>query len=224
VTDEPTQTRSHRERLLNLPPMVTALILVNVGVHVLRWLLPTELDDAVVSALAFVPLRYTVPEYFTWDSLLSPIGHQFLHASIGHLLMNMVFLAAFGSAVERRTGPWRMLIFTLICGLSAALLHLIVYGHDPAGVVGFSGAGSGLFGAALALPLPGSYRSRRQRIIVIGGIWLVLNTVVGYTGLAIGGDDGARIAWVAHIGGFIAGVVLIDLFVPKKRAEPEQQP
>jgi membrane associated rhomboid family serine protease len=169
VTDEPTQTRPHRERLLNLPPMVTALILVSVGVHAVRWLLPTEVDDAVVSALAFVPLRYTVPEYFTWRSLLSPIGHQFLHASIGHLLMNMVFLAA--------------------------------------------------------LPLPGSYRSRRRRIIVIGGIWLVLNVVVGYTGMAIGGGDDAPIAWVAHIGGFIAGVALIDLFVPKKkRVEPEQQP
>jgi membrane associated rhomboid family serine protease len=164
-----------------------------------------------------------VPEYFTWRSLVSPIGHQFLHASIGHLLMNMVFLAAFGSAVERRTGPWRMLAFTLICGVSAALLHLVVYGHDPVGVIGFSGAGSGLFGAAMALPMPGARRSRRQRIVVVGGIWIVLNVVFGYTGMAIGTDVSAPIAWVAHIGGFIAGVALIDLFVPRKRAEPEQR-
>jgi membrane associated rhomboid family serine protease len=116
-----------------------------------------------------------------------------------------------------------MLVFTLICGISAALLHLVVYGHDPVGVIGFSGAGSGLFGAALALPMPGGYRSRRQRIIVIGGIWIVLNVVLGYTGMAIGGDDNAPIAWVAHIGGFIAGVALVDLFVPRKRAEPEKQ-
>jgi membrane associated rhomboid family serine protease len=223
VPDEPQQTRPERQRLLNLPPMVTALILFNVAVHVVRWLLPTDVDDALVTSLAFVPLRYMVPEYFTWRSLLSPIGHQFLHASIGHLLMNMVFLAAFGSAVERRTGPWRMLVFTLICGMSAALLHLVVYGHDPVGVIGFSGAGSGLFGAALALPMPSGYRSRRQRIIVIGGIWIVLNVVLGYTGMAIGGDDNAPIAWVAHIGGFIAGVALIDLFVPRKRAEPDKQ-
>ena len=206
MNDRPTP--SARQPILNVPPITQALLIVNVAVHVLRLLLPAHLDDALVSALAFIPARYTLADGLGWPALVDPITYQFLHANFIHLGVNMLALLAFGSGVERRIGGWRMLVFFLVCGVVSALAHFAVYPSSPEPIVGASGAISGLFGGVLRFQF-GAAPGRRRGLWPIVILWIVVNFVVGQTGMP--GTDGASIAWVAHLGGFIAGLLLFDV-------------
>jgi membrane associated rhomboid family serine protease len=206
VSDRPTPPA--RQPILNVPPATKALLIVNVAVHVLRLLLPADLDDALVSTFAFVPARYTETGGLGWPALVDPITYQFLHGSLVHLGVNMLALLAFGAGVERRIGGWRMLIFFLVCGVAAAAAHLAAYPSSLEPIVGASGAISGLFGGVLRFQFGSGAGARRGFWLVII-LWIVANVVVGQTGMP--GTDGAAIAWVAHLGGFGAGLLLFDL-------------
>lgn len=206
VSDRPTAPA--RQPIFNVPPITKALLIVNVAVHLLRLLLPADVDDALVSTFAFVPARYTETGELGWPALADPITYQFLHGSFVHLGVNMLALLAFGSGVERRIGGWRMLVFFLVCGVVAAAAHLAAYPSSPAPIVGASGAISGLFGGVLRFQFgagPGARRGLWSIII----LWVVVNFVFGQTGVP--GAEGVAIAWVAHLGGFLAGLLLFDL-------------
>ncbi len=205
MSDHPT---SARQPILNVPPGTKALLIAGVAVHVLRLLLPGHIDDALVSTLAFIPARYTTADGLGWPALVDPVTYQFLHVNFIHLGVNMLALLAFGSGVERRIGGWRMLVFFLVCGVVSAATHLGVYPSSREPIVGASGAISGLFGGVLRF-LFGAAPGGRRGLWPIIILWIVVNFVVGQTGMP--GTDGAAIAWVAHLGGFIAGLLLFDL-------------
>jgi membrane associated rhomboid family serine protease len=194
-----------RQPIFNLPPVTQALLIAIVTVHVVRLLLPPQLDATVLWDLAFIPARYTVPGAFGWLALLDPLSYQFLHGNLAHLAINMLALLAFGSGVERRIGGSRMLAFALLCGIAAAAAHFVVYPSSEDPVIGFSGALSGLFGGVLRLIA----RRGGVRLWPMVAVWLVMNVVTGETGM---GASGGTVAWVAHIGGFIAGLALFGLF------------
>jgi membrane associated rhomboid family serine protease len=207
VSDPPTLPA--RQPIFNIPPVTKALLIANVAVHVLRLLLSAEADDALVSALAFTPARYTGPGDWGWPALVDPITYQFLHGSLVHLGVNMLGLVAFGAGVERHIRGWRMLVFFLLCGVVSAVAHLAVYPFSPEPIVGASGAISGLFGGVLRFQFaPASGGRRGFWPIVI--LWIIINYVFGQTGMP--GTDGAAIAWVAHLGGFFTGLLLFDFF------------
>jgi membrane associated rhomboid family serine protease len=195
---------------INLPPVTLWLIIINVVIHGLRLLLPDATDNALLEALAFVPLRYSESataaggsELGTW---LSPLGYQFLHVGWLHLLVNCATLAAFGAPVERLLGPRRFLVFYLVCGVIAAAGHFLVNMESTSAMIGASGGISGLFGAIVTVI--GLQRGWRW-IVPIIVLMVVLQVGVGWLGLP--GADG-DIAWEAHIAGFIAGLILIRLF------------
>lgn len=195
-----------RQPILNIPPATKALLIANVVVHLVRLLLPSDLDDAVLVTFAFIPARYTAPGAFGWPALIDPISYQFLHGSLAHLAINMLALLAFGAGVERRIGGPRMFIFALICGVVSALAHLIVYPSSIEPVIGASGAISGLFGAVLR------FRIRRGAgggLWPLVALWIAMDVATGVGGI---GGDGESIAWVAHIGGFVAGLLLFGVF------------
>jgi membrane associated rhomboid family serine protease len=204
VTD-PT-SKAARQPILNIPPGTKALLIANVAVHLLRLLLPGKLDDSVVITFAFIPARYTALGAFGWPALVDPITYQFLHGSLAHLGINMLALLAFGAGVERRIGGSRMVVFAVICGVASALAHLAVYPSSIEPVIGASGAISGLFGAILRLHV---HRGSRRGLWPLVALWIVMDVVTGTTGM---GGDGEPIAWVAHIGGFVAGLLLFGLF------------
>ena len=153
-----------------------------------------------------------VPVYFTL------ITSMFMHGGWAHLLGNMLFLWVFGDNIENRIGHIRYLIFYLVCGIIASLSHVFVSGSDsliPS--LGASGAISGVLGGYLLL-----FPSRRVRVImgrgittvpafVALGIWIVFQ-VISQLGVLGGDQGGGGVAYAAHIGGFIAGLVLIKLF------------
>jgi len=153
-----------------------------------------------------------IPVYFTL------ITSMFMHGGWAHLLGNMLFLWVFGDNIENRIGHIRYFIFYLVCGIIASLSHVFVSGSDsliPS--LGASGAISGVLGGYLLL-----FPSRRVRVImgrgittvpafVALGIWIVFQ-VISQLGVLGGDQGGGGVAYAAHIGGFIAGLVLIKLF------------
>jgi membrane associated rhomboid family serine protease len=153
-----------------------------------------------------------IPVYFTL------ITSMFMHGGWAHLLGNMLFLWVFGDNIENRIGHIRYLIFYLVCGIIASLSHVFVSGSDsliPS--LGASGAISGVLGGYLLL-----FPSRRVRVImgrgittvpafVALGIWIVFQ-IISQMGVLGGDQGGGGVAYAAHIGGFIAGLVLIKLF------------
>lgn len=204
---------------INLPPVVAALIVANVAVYLLTTVLPWRVELAAFTHLGFVPARYTLAPALGWPALAAPLAHQFLHGGLLHLLVNMAMLAAFGSGVERALGGRRTLALYLVCGVAGGFAHLAVYPASTVPVIGASGAISGLFGAVLRLlarhpRIGGGLR----RVLPVAAIWVGIAVVTGFTGMP--GDAGARVAWAAHVGGFLAALVLFDLFaLGRRRAE-----
>ncbi|MBL8581895.1 MAG: rhomboid family intramembrane serine protease [Rhizobiaceae bacterium] len=217
-----------REPLFNLAPVVTWLIVACVGVHILRvYWLDSAQDFLLLVRGAFIPARYSGGYLFEFDWLTSPITYAFLHGGAAHLVINMIWLAAFGSPLANRLGAWPFLLFWIFTGLAAAGLHFALHPTDNAPLIGASGAISGMMGAAArfgfridrsqrraafagpVLPIAEVLRSRGALTFL--GVWFVVNLVTGLVGLAPGAGD--QIAWEAHIGGFVAGFFCISLFV-----------
>jgi membrane associated rhomboid family serine protease len=194
-----------RQPIFNLPTVTKWLFIANVAIHLVRLLLPPQLDAAILFDLAFIPARYTVPGAFGWTALLDPLTYQFLHGNLPHLAMNMLALLAFGSGIERRIGGGRMLGFALLCGIAAAATHFLIYPTSQDPMIGFSGALSGLFGGVVRF-IAGRGGARLWPMVAV---FLVMTVVTGETGM---GAAGETVAWVAHIGGFAAGLALFGLF------------
>jgi rhomboid family protein len=153
----------------------------------------------------------------------TPILSMFLHGSWGHLLGNMLFFWVFGNNIEDSMGPGRFLVFYLLCGLVAAGAHVLVDPSSPVPTVGASGAISGVMGAYLVL-----YPRVRVNMLFIFIIffkviaipawmvllwWFFLQVLAGLPQISTMRPDvsGGVAVW-AHVGGFLAGLVLIKVF------------
>jgi membrane associated rhomboid family serine protease len=161
---------------------------------------------------------------------LTPLTSMFLHGGWGHIIGNCLFLWVFGNNVEDSMGRLRFVIFYLLCGLVAAGAHLLVDPASPVPTVGASGAISGVLGAYLVL-----YPRVRVNLLVPIFIflhifsvpawlvliyWFALQVIMGLPQLmAVRPDVSGGVAVWAHIGGFVAGVVLIKLFENRRYTE-----
>jgi membrane associated rhomboid family serine protease len=223
------------------------LLAVLVAVHVIRNLLPGDLDAWFVFASAFIPARYGPmgselpggqPALFT-----SPVTHMFVHGDIVHLTLNSAWLLAFGGAIVERSGGLRFLAFSLVCGLAGAATFYIVNPSLMQPVVGASGAISGMMAATLRFLFPamdcGGLRRLREaprsvrlmnlaetltdrRIILTSGVLVVIN-VLAVFGFG-GAQNGAGIAWEAHLGGYVMGLLTYGLFDAIPEGEVQEQP
>jgi membrane associated rhomboid family serine protease len=152
--------------------------------------------------------------------MLHVLTHMFLHGSWMHLLGNMWFLWIFGNNVEDSMGHVRFVVFYLVCGLAAAALQVAVTPASPIPMVGASGAISGVMGAYVVL-----YPFARVFVLLPLGFFVTTVampawTMIGYWALlqllsgvgSLGAQEGGGVAFWAHLGGLIAGVVLVRLF------------
>ncbi len=147
------------------------------------------------------------------------LTHMFLHGSWMHLLGNMWFLWLFGNNVEDSMGRLRFLLFYLLCGLAAAAAQIVTSPNSPIPMVGASGAISGVMGAYLVLyprvrvytlvPLGFFITSMALPAWVMLGYWFLIQFISGL--VSVGGEGGGVAFW-AHVGGFVAGLVLVKLF------------
>jgi len=239
--------RTHSEPIFNVPAVVTALIVVLVAVHGVReWLLSPEAENDLLWLFAFVPLRYDGPMLGLGSypgglaaDVWTFVTYALLHGSWTHLILNAVWLLAFGTPVARRFGAARFLAFFAVTAAGGALAHLYFYVGLRVPMIGASAAVSGFMAAAIrfafqrggplrligdkqddayripALPLLAVLRN--PRVLIFLGVWFGLNLLFGLGSFGIDGDDQA-IAWQAHIGGFLAGLLAFPLFDPVKAA------
>jgi membrane associated rhomboid family serine protease len=199
--------------MFRLPPATGWLIALNVLVHIVRSLLPTTQDEVVESTLAFHTSLY---QDFGLLDLIRPITYQFLHGGWDHLGANMVFLLAMGPGVERPIGKVRYLAIYFISGIVGALVEGIL---APAGrddlLVGASASISGVFGATIVVWRLYRLGDKPLGLVRMAGLLIALMAITGILG--VGAPEGTPVGWVAHIGGFIAGMVLGFAFRPPLR-------
>ncbi len=213
-----------RQPILNAPAPVRWLAGLCVGVHLVRYVLPRDIEMAILLEMAFIPARYGVPGLWRTDvfaAVISPVAYTFLHAGWLHLLINMAMLLAFGAAVGRRMNTVRFLALYFLGGIAGAAATLLFDPMARVPVLGASAAISALVGAVAAMALsrhrtaPRPFHDRRTAWSFIL-LWLGLNLLFGLIpGEALGVSG--RIAWEAHLGGFVAGMALLPLFEPKQR-------
>lgn len=216
-----------REPVFNLPPVVLAVIGICIAVHLVRlYLLTDDQDFALLVRAAFIPIRYSGRYDLEVYAFTSPFTYAFLHGGWAHLLINMVWLAAFGSPLANRFGALRFALFFAATGLAAVALFYVLHPLGEAPLVGASGAISGMMGAAARFafridrssgrgafagaPLPMTEVFRSRGVVTFLGVWMVINLVTGLIGFAPGVDG--QIAWEAHIGGFVAGFFGVRAF------------
>jgi membrane associated rhomboid family serine protease len=144
----------------------------------------------------------------------------FVHGSLTHIAFNMLYLWIFGDNIEYFLGHTRYIFFYLACGLIATLSQVVIDPLSEAPIIGASGAISGIMGAYL-LKFP---RNRvttmfifiilikfiRIRALYLLGFWILYQGFMGYNAILSGQQGG--VAWFAHIGGFVAGMILVNLF------------
>ena len=203
------------------PPLLNwALIAVNVAAFFLELSQPSERAlQSFITAWGVVPREYSsghdiaplIPLPF-WSTLITSM---FLHGGWMHLGGNMLYLWIFGDNLNKVMGHVRYFLFYMVCGLAAGLAHIAFNSGSGVPSVGASGAISGVLGGYMLL-----FPRNRVRVMMRGGItavpayvmlglWILIQIV---SGAMDQGGEGGGVAFMAHIGGFAAGLLLVKLF------------
>ena len=211
-------------------PVVTwALIALNVLAFIFEISRPEAALQSFIQAWGVVPREYASAQDLApliaapfWTTLLTSM---FLHGGWLHLGGNMLYLWIFGDNIERAMGPVKFLMFYLACGLVASAAHILFNLSSQIPAVGASGAISGILGGYLLL-FPRNQvrvltygRIAQVPALVVIGLWIVLQFFNGIGSIART-DQTAGVAYMAHIGGFVAGLVLVKLFAGRRVVEP----
>ncbi len=221
------------ENPTEITPFVTIVFLV---ANVAAWFLlqgagTAQALEASVVVFGTYPCEITGAcpvEGLRWGSLLSSM---FMHGSWSHLIGNLLFLWVFGNNVEDSMGHIRFLVFYLVCGVAAGLAHVLLSAGSSIPAVGASGAISGVMGGYILL-YP---RVRVQTWVpplfflnlpawVLLGYWFAIQLFMGVSTLGPRPEEGAGgVAVWAHVGGFVAGLVLIKVFEKRRLVEAKRR-
>ncbi|MCD4785882.1 MAG: rhomboid family intramembrane serine protease [Candidatus Eremiobacteraeota bacterium] len=209
-------------KIKRTPWVNIALIVINTAIFIYLFYI-TNNQEFYFQKFGFMPARF----FYGWkfslkflpvmiENTITLFTAQFLHAGLFHLIGNMLFLFIFGDNLEDKLGHIRYLLFYLVCGAIALLVHGYLFRGSTLIVVGASGAIAGVLGGFYI-----SYPSAKVKIfpkffggevhsLYYLGIWFLFNLVRGI--LHLEGLYIESMAWWAHIGGFIAGALLIHIF------------
>ncbi len=193
------------------------LIAVNVLVFLWMFLMPESTFETMLNKYAMIPAHFA--DGVTLADIMTIFTSMFMHAGWAHIAGNMLYLWIFGDNVEDRIGHGRYLVFYLVGGVVASLTHLATNWGSDLPTVGASGAIAAVLGAYLVLfPasriatfIPLGFFSRLTVVpaAIVLGLWFVMQLFDGV--LALGGADVGGVAFWAHVGGFVAGMVMIKL-------------
>ncbi|MGD0639688.1 MAG: rhomboid family intramembrane serine protease [Roseiarcus sp.] len=266
MTDSPNADGAkQREPMFFVPLVIVVLVAALLGIHAVLTQLGDPAYNAAIRDLAFVPGRLTIwiwPDrlgalisranadlsaleqaralrYFNAPAggVWTLLTYALLHGSWSHVLLNSIWLIAFGPPIARRFGWFRFLAFFALTAVAGALAHWAVDPMDSSPLIGASAADSGLMaavarfmfqpGAPLGDPQDFSRPAieagderpaprlrellRQRRAVIFILIWMALNFVFGVSAQAIGASP-APVAWIAHVGGFVAGLLAFPLF------------
>jgi membrane associated rhomboid family serine protease len=232
-----------REPIFNIPTVIVGVVAVLAIVHAVRTMLLTpDQDITFLLTFAFIPARYDTSTVLggalpggggaeVWTFLT----YSLIHADWTHFGVNAIWLLPFGSAVARRFGTIRFLAFYAVTAAAGAAMHLVTHAGEQAPMIGASAAISGTMAGAMrfafqpggplnfrrtgadtdyrvpAVPLSGVLRD--PAVLAFLAVWFGVNLVFGLGSIPIGGENQV-IAWQAHIGGFLAGLLLFSWFDP----------
>jgi membrane associated rhomboid family serine protease len=240
--------RAGSEPVFNVPRVITAILALLIGIHALREFVLSDNENIEFLLLfAFIPVRYDA-SVLAMGSMPGGLGaeawtfvtYALIHGDWIHLSVNGVWLLAFGSPIARRFGAARFLVFFVVTAAAGAIAHLFTHVGDLQPMIGASAAISGCMAAAMrfvfqrggplhllresdadayrvpALPLVTALRDRRILVFLIA--WFAINALFAFTAAPIIGT-GQVVAWQAHIGGFLAGLIAFAAFDPVPKAE-----
>ncbi len=212
--DNPTRT---------FPFITITIIALNILVYIYQLTMPAEELEDFLFKYGAIPERLTHPFFQTpyipkaIPAALTIFTAMFLHGGLIHLFGNMLYLWIFGKNVEDFLGRLKFIIFYLISGFFAALIHALSDINSAIPMIGASGAIAGILGAYIVL-FPRANVSTlfifivfikiiKVPAVLILGLWFLVQ-------LLNAGTEGGSVAWYAHVGGFLAGVFLIRIFKP----------
>ncbi|WP_425107346.1 rhomboid family intramembrane serine protease [Ancylobacter sp.] len=242
---EPPRLAAHRrEPLLNVPPVITVLAAAMLLIQLVRDWVDVETGIEILALFAFIPARYdpsilaegVLPGGAAADAWTF-ITYAFLHGGWAHVGLNLLWMLVFGTPVAQRFGVLRFLLFFAFTAAAGAGLHLVTHEGELVPMIGASATVYGFMAAAArfmftrerqgawrsgmmdgaaqfpAMPLTEVLRSRR--VITFIGVVLVINLAFGL-GVPMSPVEGT-LAWQAHMGGFLAGLLAFPLFDPIRR-------
>ncbi|QPJ62742.1 MAG: rhomboid family intramembrane serine protease [Candidatus Nitronauta litoralis] len=197
----------------SFPIFTISLIALNITGFVMQLQAPGGMS-AAISQYAMVPADFLSNPFSQYPTLITSM---FMHGGPAHLAGNMLYLWIFGDNIEDRLGRFGFVLFYFLCGVLAAISHMVADPSSSIPAVGASGAISGILGAYLVL-FPGvrvrtliflGFYISMVRIpaIILLGIWILMQVA---NSVSVGAEG--EVAWLAHIGGFAAGAILIKPF------------
>jgi membrane associated rhomboid family serine protease len=200
-------------------PVITMGI---IAVNVFAFFYEVSLDDfsrnELIASFGVVPARFSYPTLFS---------SMFLHGGWMHLLGNMWFLWIYGDNVEDILGPGKYLLFYLACGVAAGMVHLLMSPGSRIPTIGASGAIAGVMGAYLAkfphsrvltlIPLLVFFTTVEIPAVFILAYWFLLQIFAGVGQIGHSNVSQGGVAWFAHIGGFVAGYLMIRIMSTRER-------
>lgn len=231
----------------NAPSVVVSLVGAVVAAFLVQTFGGFEIARDMLVWGALIPARYAPAADGSvyifpggiFADLWTFVTYTFLHGGWAHVLVNSIWLLAFGAPVARRLGTARFLAFYFICGIIGGITHVVIHAGALVPVIGASAAVSGLMGGAARFVflaggplgmigtgqtgLEGAPRAQAsiwqaltdKRTLIFIAVWIGLNFLFGASGLSMSGQA-VSIAWEAHLGGFIAGLLLFGFFDPVK--------
>ncbi len=212
------------------PIVMPLMVAINIAVFVYEVTLGPNLDRFIFS-YGTIPFEITqvrdIAPMIPYPVFVTLVTSMFIHENLLHIGANLLFLWVFGDNVEDQLGRLRFLLFYLLCGIGAAFSQIVIDPSSRVPAIGASGAISGVLAAYLVL-FP---RSQVRTLLLIGpfftitrisavfliGFWILLQVVTGLFTLGFGSETGGGVAYFAHIGGFIAGLILVFIFRPRSQ-------
>jgi len=206
-------------------PLVTiGIIVLNILIFVLEVVSQSGMKDVTYTYGAIPYYILTFEENQPIHPALTVFTSMFMHGGLFHLGGNMLYLWIFGNNIEDRLGHIRFIFFYIFCGVVSAYAYAVTNPHSLIPMIGASGAVSGILGAYILL-FP---RAHVQTLVFLGffvttvkipaliviGFWAIIQFVNGI--VSTGLDERGGVAWLAHIGGFLIGLLTIKLWLPMR--------
>ena len=209
------------------PVMTVGLIAVNILVFLNQAMLPSREAAGFIKLYGLIPLEISSGELLVQHPVplyATVFTSMFVHGGLFHLGGNMLYLWIFGDNVEDQMGRLKFLVFYLLAGLAAAAAQIWANPASKIPMIGASGAISGVLGAYLFLfprarvltliPLGFFYRLIEIPAMVVLGLWIIVQVLNG--AMTLGAQAGG-VAWLAHVGGFVAGLVMVIPFAGRRK-------
>lgn len=216
----------HTHPLTRRPTVNRALVAANVIVFAAQ-LFMGQMTERIIQTFGYMPARLLDPGafgYAPWEVGITLVTSLFLHGGFVHLIGNLIYLWVFGGAVEDDLGHVRYFFFYLACGAVGSLTHTLLFATSTVPSIGASGSIAGILGAFLILrpkarivtlfPLVVYWAMAEIPALLFLPVWFGMQFFSGFLSLqaARGTQEVAGVAWWAHVGGFLFGMIVAGLF------------